>query len=228
MKTLIHTPTPSLDQSLTFYRRLGFEVVSASQPTLVRDAVHCIEINPDRFARAGVKIYRSSWGSRLPEIAKLTRLVELADGHVLGDGTGTWIYLVNGLPSFEIPGEGPASVLGKGAGLSLETTSYDQTLDLWLALGFEASSGSTDEGYASLTSEDGFVVTVMKPLSCPHLFFNPSMTYFNSGNNLSVIQGIRDAGVEITEEITHFNDEGIVDNVIVRDPGGYGFFVFND
>ena len=29
-------------------------------------------------------------------------------------------------------------------------------------------------------------------------------------------------------KITQFNKEGIVDNVIIRDPGGYGFFIFND
>ena len=54
------------------------------------------------------------------------------------------------------------------------------------------------------------------------------MTYFNGGNNLAVIQDIREAGIPITEEITQFNDRGEVDNVIIRDPGGYGFFIFND
>ena len=32
----------------------------------------------------------------------------------------------------------------------------------------------------------------------------------------------------ITEEITCFNSEGIADNVVLRDPGGTGFFIFND
>ena len=64
--------------------------------------------------------------------------------------------------------------------------------------------------------------------SCPHLFFNPSLTYFNSGRNPEVIAGIRAAGIPISEEITIFNKEGRVDNIIIRDPGGYGFFLFND
>jgi hypothetical protein len=54
------------------------------------------------------------------------------------------------------------------------------------------------------------------------------MTYFNGGNNMAVIGKIRSARIPIAEEITHFNKEGIVDNIIIRDPGGYGFFVFND
>jgi len=71
-------------------------------------------------------------------------------------------------------------------------------------------------------------VSFMQPNSCPHLFFNPSMTYFNGKNNLPIIAKIREAGILITEEITHFNQEGIVDNIIIRDPGGYGFFIFSD
>lgn len=72
------------------------------------------------------------------------------------------------------------------------------------------------------------MVSLMRPLNCPHLFFNPSLTYFNGGRNPEVIAAIRKAGVPISEEITHFNSRGEVDNVILRDPGGYGFFVFND
>ena len=68
----------------------------------------------------------------------------------------------------------------------------------------------------------------MKTGSCPHLFFNPSLTYFNGAKNLSIIQQIKTLQIPITEEITHFNKEGIVDNIIIRDPGGLGFFLFSD
>ena len=52
--------------------------------------------------------------------------------------------------------------------------------------------------------------------------------YFNGKNNLEIIEKIRSEGIEFTQEITEFNKEGIVDNVILRDPGGYGFFLFSD
>ncbi len=68
----------------------------------------------------------------------------------------------------------------------------------------------------------------MKPNACPHLFFNPSLTYFNGKNNIDIIAKIRALNISITEEITHFNKEGKVDNIIIRDPGGFGFFLFND
>ncbi len=54
------------------------------------------------------------------------------------------------------------------------------------------------------------------------------MTFFNGKDNLNLIAKIREAGIPITEEITHFNKENIVDNIIIRDPGGYGFFIFSD
>ena len=230
MTSLVHTPTRNLDDSVAFYRSLDFEIVSAADPTIVRDGSNLIQIAPDRFARAGVKIYRENWSSQIPSISRLTEVSEVPDGGgwILGDTTGTWVYLVEGEVGFETTGDGSTSKLGNYAGLSLEAIATRHAIDIWEALGFEESSGSLDQGYVSLKSEDGFVVTVMKPLSCPHLFFNPSMTYFNGGNNLAVIQDIRDAGIPITEEITQFNDRGEVDNVIIRDPGGYGFFIFND
>ena len=79
-----------------------------------------------------------------------------------------------------------------------------------------------------MTFGSDFTITLMKPMTCPHLFFNPSMTYFNGKKNLSIIEKIRQLNIPIAEEITHFNNEGIADNMIIRDPGGYGFFIFND
>ena len=74
----------------------------------------------------------------------------------------------------------------------------------------------------------GLNVSFMVPNVCPHLFFNPSFTYFNSGKNPEIIAKLREAKVPIKEEITLFNPNGEVDNVILQDPGGFGFFVFND
>ena len=45
---------------------------------------------------------------------------------------------------------------------------------------------------------------------------------------MTIIEGVRTANIDITEEISHFNPDGIVDNIIIRDPGGLGFFIFSD
>ena len=122
MKSLVHTPTRSLDDSIAFYRSLDFEIVSATNPTIVRDGSNLIEIATDRFARAGVKIFRENWSSQIPSISRLTEVSEIPDGGgwILGDTTGTWIYLVEGDVGFETTGDGPTTKLGNYAGLSLE------------------------------------------------------------------------------------------------------------
>jgi len=124
--------------------------------------------------------------------------------------------------------ENSFSALGNFAGLSLETANPEKTIAIWNQIGFTKASGNIENGWITLTNEQGLGVSIMKMNTCPHLFFNPSFTYFNGGNNLEVIGKVRAANIPITEEITQFNNEGIADNIIIRDPGGFGFFIFND
>ena len=119
--------------------------------------------------------------------------------------------------------------MGSYAGISLETPNIKQSMQLWKALGFEVSMGGIDQGWVALSNSTGDAISLMQPMSCPHLFFNPSLTYFNGKTvNPIIIQKIRDLNIPITEEITVFNKDGIADNIIIREPGGYGFFIFND
>jgi hypothetical protein len=119
-------------------------------------------------------------------------------------------------------------VLGNFVGLSIESVDIAKSTEVWKELGFKIN-GAPEQGWVSCINDDELTINIMKPFMCPHLFFNPSLTYFNGKeNNPVVIQEIRNLKVPISEEITHFNDKGIVDNIIIRDPGGYGFFIFND
>jgi hypothetical protein len=90
-------------------------------------------------------------------------------------------------------------------------------------LGFSKTIGEIEQGWVGYANEDG-----MKANICPYLFFNPSATYFNGPNNLKIIEQIRDINIPITEEIMGFNKKGIVDNIIIRDSGRLGFFLFSD
>lgn len=229
MKSIIHTPTNKLENSLDFYNRLNFKVISDEKPLLVTDGKAIIEINPERFARAGIKLYKDSWSNEVSNLKKLTAVTKFEQGYLLSDPSGVRIYLIEGELGVDYTRqENSFGIIGNFSGLSLETTDISKSVTVWEALGFSKSMGSIEQGWVAYTSQDGLTVNFMKPLSCPHLFFNPSMTYFNGGNNLEVIKKIRAANIPVTEEITYFNKEGIVDNIIIRDPGGYGFFIFND
>lgn len=227
MKAIIHTPTNTLENSVHFYETLGFKTISKN-PLIVTDGIAVVEINPDRYARAGVKLYRSSWKDEIPALKKLTAVLETDDGYLLSDPNGVWIYLTEAEPDIDDSLQKQSfSVLGNFVGLCIESVDFSKSASLFEILEFEKQGGSYESGYAFFRGGD-ITLSLMKPHSCPHLFFNPSFTYFNGKNNLKVIENIRSLGIPITEEITHFNNEGIVDNIIIRDPGGYGFFIFND
>lgn len=228
MRSFIHTPTPRLEQSLEFYTNLGFERIDHETLILFTDGTLFLELNPARQARAGVRLYRDSWDSEVTEIEKTTKVTEKDGALQVSDPNGVRVYLQTGEPPSVPEVRDCFSKLGKYAGISLESTDFERSAQFWSTLGFELGMGGPEQGWATYTNEDKMTVSIMSAGACPHMAFNPSLTYFNGGKNLPVIAAIREAGIPITEEITHFNKEGIVDNVIIRDPGGYGFYIFND
>lgn len=229
MQTIIHTPTNKLSDSLDFYKKLNFKIIEHPEMTFVTDGKVVIEINPVRYARAGVKLFNLSWKTEVKILEEITTVIKTEEGYLLSDPSGTWIYLIETAEEldFDLSKE-QHSVLGNFAGISLETVSVQQSLDIWQILGFSKVMGDVTQGWIGLENENKMPLSIMKPNSCPHLFFNPSLTYFNGKENPKIIEKIRNLNITITEEITAFNKEGIVDNIIIRDPGGYGFFIFND
>ena len=229
MNSIIHTPTNNLDKSLEFYSKLGFTKLPNTDLELVSDGKAVIEINPDRFARAGVKLFSESWETVVEDIEKFANVLRIKNGYLFSDPSGIWIYLIEAQEDLNLDLSGiPSSVLGNYAGISLESTSINNSFHLWKLLGFNEQEGDIEQGWVTLRNSDGLIISLMKPLTCPHLFFNPSLTYFNGKKNVEIIEKIRSLKIPITEEISHFNKEGVVDNIIIRDPGGYGFFLFSD
>ena len=223
----IQTATPQLSQSQEFFTQIGFKPVG-DNPMLWSDGKALIEINPDRFARPGIKLQKEDWSHEVATLRKITKVTPTAQGQLLSEPSGTWRYLVENetKPDFTFA-EQPFGYLGNFVGLSLETTDMQRSADILETLGFKETMGSRDQGFVGLALGD-FGLSLMKPLSCPHLFFSPSLTYFNGINNKAIIDNLRSRQVPFAEEITIFNKEGIVDNVVIRDPGGLGFFIFSD
>lgn len=229
MRSIIQTPANNLESSLEFYSKLNFSIISEKDPTIVSDGKAFLEITTDKFTRAGIKLLSPSWEKIAAELQALTSVVKTENGYLLGDPSGMWISLIETSDTYDFkPADSSTSVLGNYAGISLETVGVDLSLGILKILGFMQVGGDANQGWITVNNDDDLAITVMNPYLCPHLFANPSLTYFNGGKNEPVIQNIRDLNIPITEEITHFNKEGIVDNVIIKDPGGFGFFIFND
>ena len=229
MQTIVQTPTADLKESLDFYEKLNFKVLSSECPTLVTDGNVVIEINPDRSARAGVKLFSENWKPIVEELEKVTTVVKTENGYLLSDTCGTWIYLLETDEVITAKNDPTSfSKLGNFSGLSVEAIAFETAAKIWGILGFKYQKGAVEQGWLSLINDSGMIISLMKPLICPHMFFSPSLTYFNGDKNLGIIAEIRAANFPITEEINCFNEAGIVDNIIIRDPGGLGCFVFSD
>ncbi len=229
MKCTIQTPTNAIDNSIEFYTKLGFEMLEYDKNAVFSDGKFILEVNPERTTRAGLRIYGDGWRDTVNELQRLTNVIQTKTGFVLTDPTGSKIYLEEEIKpcSAELSAIKP-SALGNFSGLTLETTDMHKTLQIYQLLHFKILSGAPDQGWISLMGPGDFPLAILYHGNCPHLFYNPSLSFFNGKNNESIIQNIRELEIPITEEITAFNDQGTVDNIIIRDPGGLGFFIFND
>ncbi|MEM9408515.1 MAG: hypothetical protein AAGA81_20960 [Acidobacteriota bacterium] len=230
MRTVIHTPTPNLGRSVDYWQALGFRSQGGDERCLLNDAQMEVEIDARRSARAGVRLIQPSWQDEIARLREITPVHEGDDAAIVVDPSGVWIYLSEEGGPGDLPpriaNEEPC-VPGTFAGLSLETADMKRSACIWEAVGF-AVPEDLSAAWVSCKNDEDFIVTWMAPGNCPHLFFNPSLTFFNSGRNPEIIAILRETGVPLAEEITVFNEEGLVDNVILQDPGGYGMFVFND
>lgn len=227
MQASIQTPTNKITNSHNFYQQLNYTLALFSEGrNIYSDGQVLIEINSDRSARAGINFYQADWSSVLEKRSSIT-IVEQKEGFLLCDPNGVFVQLKNGaIPDFSTTIS--PSTLGTFGGVSIETIDLSKSIQFWKLFGYEVIQGSLEKGWITLANKTGLDISLVKIGSCPHLFFNPGLNYFNGEKNLSIIQQIRDLGIVLTEEITHFNKEGIVDNIIIRDPGGLGFFIFND
>lgn len=228
MKTIIQTPTANKLLSREFYNKLDFKTLPDDKLILFTDGKVIIEINPDNFARTGLKIYKPNWSKEVKLLENLGKVHETEKGYLLASPSGMWIYLIEErIEQPEISHFSP-SLLGNNAGISLESPDLLRSEELFKIIGFNKTNGDANEGWISLKNNNDMNISLMKPMTCPHMFFNPSLTYFNGTKNLGIIDKIRRLHIPITEEVTAFSLGGKVENIIIRDPGGLGFFIFND
>ncbi len=228
MSGFFQTVTPNLQESIEFFQRLEFKQ-DVNHPQVFHEGGQIIFINFERIARAGLRFYADSWTKVVSEIEKLCKVHQIEGGYAFADPSNSWVYLLESeAPTLTPPAMPSKSILGNFAGLSLESGNIELSIAIYQILGFKIVMGSIEQGWISLENDQKMGIGLMVPNNCPHLFFNPSFSYFNGGKNEEIIPLIQEKEIAITEEITVFNADNKVDNIILRDPGGFGFFIFND
>ncbi|RMG77929.1 MAG: hypothetical protein D6714_19050, partial [Bacteroidetes bacterium] len=189
-----------------------------------------LEISPDPTARPGLVFYVQNPDAVCACLEPWSRFYKTSDGYFFGTPAGVRVVLRAGTPPLRFePSDEGFGLTGNFAGVSIETTEMERSQAVWSCLGYRVAAGNPADGWLSLSNGSGVDISLMSPGACPHLFANPSLTFFNGKEkNPRLIRAIRQAGVPIAEEVTVFNPAGEVDNLVLRDPGGLGFFVFND
>ncbi len=227
MQLFYQTPSPNLNHSKSYFTDLGFTILPYGESIIAYDSQFKLLIDPKPTTRPGLCLIKENWEAERIALEKLTKVLSKEDSIYFADPSGTWVELKNGSP-VDIPKTDSKCLLGNFAGLSLELIDIELATKIWTALGFEHKMGSIEKGWMSFGDQFENNISMMVPFACPHLFLNPSLTFFNGADNPKIIKTIRERSIPILEEITAFNKEGIVDNIILSEPGGYGFFIFND
>lgn len=228
METIIQTYAADLNPTLNFYTKLDFEHRTIGGKEYAVSNVFAIELNTNAKARTGLKLYLPNLIETKQKLNSLLNSVESDGCLLITTPSGCRVYLDHIENTPKISFTPVQSLLGNFMGMSLETTDIEQSLLIWKILGFKISAGKKEQGWVLLANDSGFSVSLMASNSCPHRCIIPSITFFNGKKNTEIIKNIRRLNIPITEKITAFNSEGIVDNIIVQDPGGLGFFIFND
>lgn len=227
MQLLYQTPTPDLSRSKKYFSDLNFEWHKVGDTHLACDNQVTLLISDDRKIRPGICMIKKSWTEELDALRVFAKVHSKDNNYFLADPSGCWIQLKEE-DSIPVPRSQKKCLLGNFAGLSLETMDIVLSARIFACLGFDHTMGAIDKGWGSYSDQHGNTISLMAPFACPHLFLNPSLTFFNGKANPKIIREVRDRAIPIMEELTVFNKEGIVDNIILNEPGGYGFFVFND
>ena len=222
-------PSPDLAITRAYFERLQFVVQAADQALWVGVGTWQFYVEAKANVRAGWRFYTDDAAREMERLQAYCSFKPSGNEWLGTDGNGIWIRLSEEeFPQPPIRQTEGKNLCGRFVGISQEVADLSKASELYQQLGFAVQAGSAESGWVSLLHANGTALSLMPYGVCPHLFFNPSLTFFNGGGNLPIIEQLRLAGVPIAQEITHFNQEGLVDNVILCDPSGLGIFVFND
>ncbi|MEZ4829699.1 MAG: hypothetical protein R3C61_25955 [Bacteroidia bacterium] len=124
-----------------------------------------------------------------------------------------------------VPDYSPAGELpyGKFYEVSLMTTDFSDSLVWWMKAGFELTYGDPETGSFVTLSDGKIRVGLYKPGSCPHIFNNPAVTYFDPSMKEKIAKA-REAGILFAQEIP--DKTGEVVDAIIETEEGWHIFLF--
>jgi hypothetical protein len=176
--------------------------------------------------RLGLSLCQADWSSELDAVRAYAVPLEIEGGSLISDSSGMHVKLLQN--TIELPSSSDNSILGSYSDLSIEVVEFERSKLIWQALGYSQTGGDEKQGWIVLSKDGQTSISLIKAGSCPHIFRNPGLNYFNGTSNGQIIQRVRESGVTIGEELTVFSETGVVDNIILQDPAGLMFFLFND
>jgi len=232
MKAHIHVPVSDLAMSLAFFLSLEYRVLQESdEHAFITDGCIVLHLNA-RNVPAGYVFYVSDLKEQLSKLkdsgvscrlsldedsAYREILIEAPDKAVL-----RFLQMADEPHLDEVA---PTSICGTHYGIGIMAEDFVGSIEFWEKLGFKLTSG-TKESKSYVEMSNGTIpLGIYRVGSCPHTFVNPSLTYFEK-DMADRIAKAKSAGITFVEEITQFNENGIVDHAIWKSPSGLHAFMF--
>ncbi len=206
MRLIVESPTPQLQESLSYYKSIGFQCTAWNKGYLCQTQDLTIFLNSNPYSRPCIN------------------LLGAQEQKIEASPSGTWVKQER--EKLSLPDVKDKSLLGNYGGVCIETLDLNASFIFWQAKGFKGNL-EPEASWCSLKNENGDTISLLKANSCPHLFTNPSLAFFNGHQNSGIIQQIKTLKLPIKQEVI-FRNETTADNLVISDPGGLGFFIFND
>ena len=206
MRLIIESPAPDVNESLSYYKDVGFQCTNWRKAYLCQVKNLTIFLNPDPYSRPCINLFGAQ------------------EEKTTVSPSGTWIKERKENIKYSTPDT--KGLLGNYAGVCVETLDLEASFVFWQAKGFKGKLNH-NASWCQLENKNGDRLSLLKANSCPHLFTNPSLAFFNGPENSTIIQKIRALRLPIKQEVI-FGEESSAENLILNDPEGLSFFIFND
>ncbi|MEZ4777610.1 MAG: hypothetical protein R3D00_30830 [Bacteroidia bacterium] len=222
----INLPIFSRRKTPLLFSKLGFVPLGKDLlgQTLVTDGTVIVRLDEESEYGAGL-LYFAETVLPLPVGDSISDEVESEWAMEWQSPEGVSLTILQ-TPHVEMPNapKGTPTPLGTFYEVSLMTTDFDVSVAWWQKAGFSITYGNPATDNFITLSDDMIRVGLYRPGSCPHIFNNPAVTYFDS-DMAGKITAARELGILYAQEIS--NKDGVVSDAIVETEEGWHVFLFS-